>query len=353
MSGNFFGRLFRVATFGESHGPALGCVLDGVPAGLALSVDAIMLELARRRPGQSALVTARQEQDECEILSGVFDGVTTGASIALLIRNTNQRSADYTELAGLFRPGHADYTYERKYGRRDWHGGGRASGRETVARVAAGAVAKLLLRQVGISIRAGSVEIAGIGAETFAWDEVEKNPVRCPDARKAVAMADAIKAAAARGDSVGGIVACEAIGLPVGLGEPVFDKLDADIAKAVMSLGSVKGIEFGSGFTAARMLGAVHNDAMLADGRFASNRAGGVLGGISTGAPLQFRVAIKPTASIAQPQQTIDAEGNPATVVVQGRHDPCIVPRIVPVIEAMTALVLADAWLQHRAGASL
>ena len=353
MSGNFFGRLFRVATFGESHGPALGCVLDGVPAGLPLSVEAIMPELARRRPGQSALVTARQEQDECEILSGVFEGVTTGAPIALLIRNTNQRSADYTELAGVFRPGHADYTYDRKYGRRDWRGGGRSSGRETVARVAAGAVAKLLLRKAGISVRAGSVEIAGIRAEVFAWDEVEKNPVRCPDAFRAAAMADAIKAAAARGDSVGGIVACEAIGLPAGLGEPVFDKLDADIAKAVMSLGSVKGIEFGSGFAAARMPGAVHNDAMLADGRFASNHAGGVLGGISTGAPLRFRVAVKPTASIAQPQQTIDTQGNPVTIVVQGRHDPCIVPRIVPVVEAMTALVLADAWLQHRAGAGV
>jgi chorismate synthase len=353
MSGNFFGRLFRVATFGESHGPALGCVLDGVPAGLPLNVEAVMQELARRRPGQSAVATSRQEQDQCEILSGVFEGVTTGTPIALLVRNTNQRSGDYTALAEQFRPGHADYTYFRKYGRRDWRGGGRSSGRETVARVAAGAVAKLLLRTAGVTVRAGSAEIAGIAAETFDWDEAEKNPARCPDASKAAAMVEAITAAAARGDSVGGIVVCEVSGLPVGLGEPVIDKLDAELAKAVMSLGSVKGIEFGSGFAAARMTGSEHNDAMLAGGRFSSNHAGGVLGGISTGAALCFRVAVKPTASVSLPQQTVDTQGNQVTISVQGRHDPCIVPRIVPVIEAMAALVLADAWLQHRAGASL
>ena len=342
MSSNTFGALFRVTTFGESHGPALGCVVDGVPAGLPIDLDALKFELARRRPGQSGMTTPRQEADAPEILSGILNGVATGAPIAILFRNTNQHSADYDALANLFRPGHADYAWERKFGFRDARGGGRTSGRETVARVAAGAIAKQLLARHGVTVRACAIEIAGIKAATIDWDQVERNPVRAPDAEAAVRMVDAVNAARTDSDSVGGVILCEAIGLPAGLGEPVFDKLDALTAHAILSIGGVKGIEFGAGFAAAAMKGSEHNDPILPGGKFATNHAGGVLGGISNGDVFTFRCAVKPTASIAIPQDTIDRAGNPAEIATPGRHDPCLAPRIIPVVEAMTAIVLTD-----------
>ena len=340
MSSNTFGTIFRVTTFGESHGAGLGCVIDGVPAGLRIDLDFLRAELARRRPGQSGMTTPRTEADKPEILSGVLDGVATGAPLAILFRNTNQRSGDYAAIANLFRPGHADYSWERKFGFRDARGGGRTSGRETVARVAAGAVAKLILAANGITVRACAVEVAGIKAETIDWDQVERNPVRAPDSEAAERMAQAVREAAP--DSVGGVILCEALGLPAGLGEPVFDKLDALTAHAILSIGGVKGIEFGAGFAAASMKGSEHNDPILPGGKFATNHAGGVLGGISNGDVFTFRCAVKPTASIAIPQDTIDRAGNPAEIATPGRHDPCLVPRIVPVVEAMTAIVLTD-----------
>ena len=348
MSSNTFGTLFRVTTFGESHGPALGCVVDGVPAGLPLDFEMLKSELARRRPGQSGMTTPRNEADEPEILSGVLDGVATGAPIAILFRNTNQHSADYDAIANLFRPGHADYAWEKKFGFRDVRGGGRTSGRETVARVAAGAIAKQLLARHGVTIRACALEIAGIRARDIDWDQVERNPVRAPDAEAAVRMAEAVDAARADHDSVGGVILCEALGLPAGLGEPVFDKLDALTAHAVLSIGGVKGIEFGAGFAAAGMRGSAHNDPILPGGKFATNNAGGVLGGISNGDVFTFRCAVKPTASLAQPQKTVNRDGQPADISTPGRHDPCLVPRMVPVVEAMTAIVLADLLLLAR-----
>lgn len=345
MSSNTFGSLFRVTTFGESHGSALGCVVDGVPAGLPIDRDVLDRELARRRPGQSGMTTPRSEADAPEILSGVLDGITTGAPIAIIFRNTNQHSADYDSIANLFRPGHADFAWDRKFGFRDVRGGGRTSGRETVARVAAGAIAKMLLARHGITVRACALEIAGIRAESVDWDQVERNPVRTPDAGAAIRMADAINAARTDHDSVGGVILCEALGLPAGLGEPVFDKLDALTAHAILSIGGVKGIEFGAGFQAANMRGSAHNDPLLPGGKFASNHAGGVLGGISNGDVFTFRCAVKPTASLDRPQKTVDRAGQPAEISTPGRHDPCLVPRMVPVVEAMTALVLADLLL--------
>ena len=345
MSSNTFGTLFRVTTFGESHGAALGCVIDGVPAGLPIDFDALERELARRRPGQSDVTTPRKEADAPEILSGVLDGVATGAPIAILFRNTNQHSADYDSIKDLFRPGHADFTWESKFGFRDARGGGRTSGRETVARVAAGAIAKQLLARQGVTVRACALEIAGIKAGTVDWDQVERNVVRAPDAEAAVRMADAVNAARTDHDSVGGVILCEALGLPAGLGEPVFDKLDALTAHAILSIGGVKGIEFGAGFEAAAMRGSAHNDPILPGGKFATNNAGGVLGGISNGDVFTFRCAVKPTASLARPQKTVDRAGRPAEIVTPGRHDPCLVPRMVPVVEAMTAIVLADLML--------
>ena len=345
MSSNTFGSLFRVTTFGESHGAALGCVIDGVPAGLPIDFDALERELARRRPGQSDVTTPRKEADAPEILSGVLDGIATGAPVAILFRNTNQHSADYDSIKDLFRPGHADFAWESKFGFRDARGGGRTSGRETVARVAAGAIAKMLLARQGVAVRACAFEIAGIRAGTVDWDQVERNAVRAPDAEAAVRMADAVNAARADHDSVGGIILCEALGLPAGLGEPVFDKLDALTAHAILSIGGVKGIEFGAGFEAAAMRGSTHNDPILPGGKFASNNAGGVLGGISNGDVFTFRCAVKPTASIARPQQTVDRGDAPAEISTPGRHDPCLAPRMVPVVEAMTAIVLADLLL--------
>ncbi len=348
MSSNSFGRFLRITTFGESHGPAIGVVVDGVPPRLALDLAALQAELHRRRPGQSALVSPRKEADRVQVLSGLQEGLTTGAPLCLLIPSQDQRPEAYAELADTFRPGHADLSYERKYGIRDPRGGGRASGRETAARVAAGAVAKQLLAGRGVRLLGHVVELAGIRAARFEPDAIEQNPVRCADPEAALEMARAIEAARADGDSVGGVVEVRASGVPAGWGDPVFAKLDALLAGALMGIGAVKGVEVGDGFALARLRGSQANDGILPEG-FASNHAGGVLGGISTGAELVVRAAVKPTPSIAAPQRSIDREGQPLTLSVAGRHDPCIAPRLVPVAEAMVALVLADAWLAQRA----
>ena len=342
MSGNTFGKNFRITTFGESHGPGIGVVIDGVPAGLEMDETFLQAELDRRRPGQSKVTTQRNEADRAEILSGVFGGKTTGCPLAILIRNSDQHSSDYSNVANLFRPGHADYTYFQKYGIRDYRGGGRSSGRETAARVAAGAVAKMFLKTKGIQVRACALNIAGIKAEKFLWDEVENNIVRSPDPEAAVKMVEAIQQAQLAHDSVGGIVLCELLNGPTGLGEPAFDKLDAELAHAMLSIGAVKGIEFGAGFAVSEMKGSQNNDAITPNG-FETNNAGGILGGISNGDTIVFKVAVKPTPSIARKQQSIDTNRNPVDVEIKGRHDPCLVPRMVPVIEAMAALVLADA----------
>lgn len=347
MSGNTFGHLFRVTTFGESHGPGLGVIIDGVPAGLRLDPEQIQHDLDRRRPGQSKVSTMRKEADKVEILSGVMDGVTTGTALAMLIRNTDQRSRDYGNLATCFRPGHADYGYFKKYGIRDYRGGGRSSGRETAMRVAAGSVAKQLLAHYGVTIQAYTLRLGGVDAAKVDLAAVESNIVRSADPDAAEAMIAAIRAAQAEMDSVGGIIECRADGVPAGLGEPVFDKLDALIAHAMLSIGGIKGIEFGSGFAAADLRGSVNNDPITPDG-FTSNHAGGIIGGISNGNTILFRAAMKPTSSIAKEQKTIDEAGSAVTISVHGRHDPCLVPRAVPVVEAMTALVLIDALLQNR-----
>lgn len=349
MSGNTFGTLFKVTTFGESHGAAVGAVVDGVPPGLELDERDIQKELDRRRPGQSAVTTPRSEADRVEILSGVFAGRTTGTPVAMLIRNTDQHSRDYSAVEHTFRPGHADFGYTAKYGFRDYRGGGRSSGRETAARVAAGAVAKKYLADLGITARACAEEIAGISSPMTSWNEVEKNPVRAMDPEAAKKMEEAILRAREKGDSCGGIVYGEIVGVPAGLGEPVFDKLDALLAHAMLSLGAVKGIAFGNGFDAARQQGSTHNDAYLGNGKWSQNCSGGILGGISNGNVITFRLAVKPTPSVSLPQQTVDDEENPVTLTIPGRHDPCIVPRIVPVVEAMAALVIADCVLRQKA----
>jgi chorismate synthase len=349
MSGNTFGELFQITTFGESHGPALGAVVSGVPAGLKVDAEFIQRELDRRRPGSGIPgTTARREADRVKILSGVFKGVATGTPIAFVIENTDQHSADYDRMAGCFRPGHADFTYLKKYGIRDWRGGGRASGRETAARVGAGALAKLLLREYRIEVAAGVESIGAVKCETADFSAPGGNELNALDPAAVAAMREAIAAAARDNDSLGGVVRCRVTGVPAGLGEPVFDKLDALVAHAVMSIGAVKGIEFGAGFGVSELRGSVDNDPITPEG-FATNRAGGVLGGISTGAALEFRAAVKPTPSIGIVQRTIDTSGKAAEITVGGRHDVCIAPRIVPVVEAMTALVLADLLLIQRA----
>ncbi len=352
MAGSTFGRLLTVTTFGESHGPAVGAALDGVPPGLPLAESDIQRELDKRRPGQSAVTTERAESDRVEILSGVFEGKTTGTPVALLIRNESARSADYQSLRDVLRPGHADWTYLAKYGLRDWRGGGRSSGRETAARVAAGAVAKALLAPRGIEVRGYTLEIDGVRARTFDLAEIERNPVRSPDAAQAAVMVQKIEEARAAGDSVGGIAECTVSGCPAGLGEPVFDKLEALLAHAVMSIGGVRAVEVGVGIEAARMRGSRFNDELAMEaGRVVTrtNNAGGIAGGISTGSEVVVRAAFRPPASISAPQSSIDVRGEPVTVEVRGRHDPCIVPRAIPVLEAMAALVIADCLLVQDA----
>jgi len=351
VPGSVFGEFLTVATFGESHGAAVGVVVDGVPPGLPLSLDDVQRDLDRRRPGQSGVTSARREHDSAELLSGVFEGRTTGTPVAIVIRNEEHRSSDYERIRDAFRPGHADWTYHAKYGIRDWRGGGRSSGRETAARVAAGAVAKAILAERGISVTGYALEIAGVRARRVDLGEVERNPVRSPDAEAAPLMERAVAEAQAAGDSVGGVVEVIADGVPAGLGDPVFDKLEALLAHALMSVGAVRGFEVGAGFAAARMAGSAFNDELSMDGgrvRARTNNAGGVLGGISTGERIVVRCAIRPPASIARPQRTVNERGDAVEIAVEGRHDPCIVPRAVPVLEAMVALVVADRLLAQR-----
>lgn len=354
MAGNTFGVQFRVTTFGESHGPAVGCVIDGCPAGLVFDEAFLQREMARRRPGQSALVTQRREADRVQILSGVFEGHTTGAPIALLIPNEDQRPRDYEHLTDVFRPSHADYTYWAKYGDfRDYRGGGRSSARETAARVAAGAVAKMLLRQHGIEVQAYVSQVGHIALQTpytaLDLSLTEANDVRCPDPAVAEQMTQLIRQVRKAGDTVGGVVVGIVRGCPPGLGEPVFDKLHADLAKAMLSINAAKGFEYGSGFAGAAMLGSQHNDLFSAEGgpiRTLTNYSGGIQGGISNGMDIHFRVAFKPVATLLRDQPSVNTAGEPVVVKGKGRHDPCVVPRAVPIVEAMAALVVADHWLR-------
>ncbi len=348
MAGNSFGQLFRITTFGESHGGGVGVIVDGVPPLLELCEADIQKELDRRKPGQSAVTTPRQETDEVYILSGVYDGKTTGTPLMMLLHNRDQQPSAYNDIVNMFRPGHADFTYLKKYGIRDHRGSGRASGRETAGRVAAGAIARKLLRQRDVSITAYTLRAAGFACETIDLDQIEKNSMRCPDPVAAAKMTERVIQLAKEGNSTGGMVECRINGLPPGLGEPVFDKLEAELGKAVLSLGGVKGFEIGSGFSCVDMLGTEHNDWMDKDG-FITNNAGGTLGGISTGEEIVFRIAVKPTSSIEAPQRTIDKEGIERDIVTIGRHDPCLCPRMVPVVEAMAALVLEDHFKRQEA----
>lgn len=348
MAGSSFGELFRVSTFGESHGAALGAVVDGCPPGLALCEADIQQALDRRRPGNNRYTTARREPDQVEILSGVFEGKTTGTPIGLLIRNTDQRSQDYSQIKDAFRPGHADYTYQHKYGFRDYRGGGRSSARETAMRVAAGAIAAKLLAQQGIEIRAGLTQMGDIKAQHLDWTTVNDNDFFCPDATVVSDFEQLIRSLRKEGDSIGAKIHLQATGLPPGWGEPVFDRLDADLAKALMSINAAKAVAIGDGFAVVAQRGSEHRDEMTPEG-FCSNHAGGVLGGISTGQTLTADVAFKPTSSISVSGKTIDRFGQPQAIITKGRHDPCVGIRAVPIVEAMTALVLVDHWLRHRA----
>ncbi len=348
MSGNTVGRLFTVTSFGESHGPAIGAIVDGCPPGLELGEADLQRDLDRRRPGKSRHTTQRREPDEVRILSGVFEGRTTGTPIGLLIENVDQRSRDYGDIAELFRPGHADYTYQQKYGLRDHRGGGRASARETAARVAAGAIAKKYLRErLGVSVRGYVAQLGPIRAERLDWEAVEENPFFFPDAGKVAELEAYMDALRKAGDSVGARVTVVATGVPPGLGEPVFDRLDADLAHALMGINAVKGVEIGAGFASVEQKGSEHRDP-ITPGGFLSNRAGGILGGISSGQDIVVSIALKPTSSIRLPERTVNLRGEPAEVVVHGRHDPCVGIRATPIAEAMVAIVLMDHWLRHR-----
>lgn len=353
--GSVFGKIFRVSTFGESHGAGVGCVIDGCPSLLDLSADDIQRELDRRRPGGNLLGTQRNEADACEIISGVYEGKTLGTPICILVRNKDQRSQDYSEIAKLWRPSHADFTYDMKYGLRDPRGGGRSSARETIGRVAAGAVAKKFLGG-GVKITAWVESVHAIAMpmqrQTPTAEEIEASPVRCPNPQASARMEEFIKKARAECDSVGGVIRCRIEGLPAGLGDPVFDRFEADLAKAMLSIPASKGFEVGGGFASARMFGSQNNDVFALDENGAvttlTNNAGGVLGGMTTSRPVDFRVAFKPTATIAKEQKTLTRELEPTTVVGRGRHDPCVLPRAVPIVEAMAALVCADAVLVQR-----
>ena len=350
MSGNSFGKLFTVTTFGESHGPSLGAIVDGCPPGLVLSEADLQYELDRRRPGQSRHTTQRREPDQVRILSGVFEGKTTGTPIGLLIDNVDQRSKDYSAIMDRFRPGHADYTYLQKYGRRDYRGGGRSSARETAMRVAAGAIAKKYLAQrYGVTICGYLAQLGPIQAEQIVWESVAENPFFCPDPNKVAELEQYMDELRKAGDSIGARVNIVAKGVPVGWGEPVFDRLDADIAHAMMSINAVKGIEIGAGFASISQRGSEHRDEIAANEGFLSNNAGGILGGISSGQDIVVSIALKPTSSILQAGRTINLRGEPVEVVTKGRHDPCVGIRATPIAEAMLALVLMDHALRHRA----
>jgi len=355
--GNTFGHLFRITTYGESHGGGVGVIIDGCPPRIEISEAEIQVDLDRRKPGQSKITTPRKEEDKCEILAGVFEGKTLGTPISILVRNKDARSQDYSEMSEKFRPSHADATYQAKYGIRNWQGGGRSSARETIGRVAAGSIAKKILHQVaGVEIIAYVKRIqnleAIIDSDTVTLAQVESNIVRCPDSEMAEKMISAIELVRRDGNSIGGIIECVARNVPVGLGAPVFDKLEADLAKAIMSLPATKGFEIGSGFEGTRLTGREHNDEFYRDGdrtRTITNRSGGIQGGISNGENIIIRAAFKPTATIMQEQKTVDIHGEETTLIARGRHDPCVLPRAVPMVEAMVALVLCDHLLRQKA----
>ncbi len=348
MAGNSIGQSFRVTTFGESHGIALGCIVDGVPPGIPLTEEDLQHDLDRRRPGTSRYTTQRREPDSVRILSGVFEGVTTGTSIGLLIENTDQRSQDYGEIKDLYRPGHADYTYQQKYGIRDYRGGGRSSARETAMRVAAGAIAKkYLFQKYGIQVRGYLAQMGDIACELKTWEQVEQNPFFCGDPERLEALDELMRGLRKSGDSIGAKVTVVAEHVPVGLGEPVFDRLDADIAHALMSINAVKGVEIGDGFGVVTLRGSENRDEIMANG-FQSNHAGGILGGISSGQPIVAHLALKPTSSITVPGKTINSKGEEVEMITKGRHDPCVGIRAVPIAEAMMAIVLMDHLLRHR-----
>ena len=344
MAGNTYGTIFKLSTFGESHGKAIGGVIDGCPAGIELDLKAIQHDLDRRKPGQSAIVTQRKEPDEVEFFSGIFEGKTTGTPIGFAIHNTNQKSKDYSHIKDSYRPSHADYVYDEKYGIRDYRGGGRSSARETASRVVAGAIAKQFLNPVQIHAYVSAVGTISFNADPSTVDlsQIESNPVRCPDQTKAAEMEAYIKQIRKEGDTVGGVVTCVIKNVAVGLGEPVFDKLHAELGKAMLSINAVKGFEYGSGFEGTTMKGSAHNDLFNTDGSTKTNRSGGIQGGISNGMDIYFRVAFKPVATIMQSQETITSKGDTVAMQGKGRHDPCVVPRAVPIVEAMAALVLAD-----------
>ncbi len=349
MSGNSFGKLFTVTTFGESHGLALGCIVDGCPPGMSLCEDDLQLDLDRRKPGTSRYTTQRREEDRVKILSGVFEGKTTGTPIGLLIENTDQRSKDYGNIKDMFRPGHADYTYNQKYGFRDYRGGGRSSARETAMRVAAGAIAKKYLQEkYGVTVRGCLSQLGEIAVDFKNWDVVEQNAFFCPDAEKVPALETYMQQLIKDGDSIGAKISVVAEGLPPGWGEPIFDRLDADIAHAMMSINAVKGVEVGAGFASIAQRGSEHRDEITPQG-FLSNHAGGILGGISTGQDIRVHIALKPTSSLHLPGRSVDVQGNPVEVITKGRHDPCVGIRATPIAEAMLALVLMDHSLRHRA----
>ena len=350
MAGSSFGTIFKLSTFGESHGPAIGGVIDGVPANVEISLEEIQNELDRRKPGQSAIVTQRKESDTVQILSGVFEGKTTGTSIGFVIVNEDQKSKDYSHIQNSYRPSHADYTYDKKYGIRDYRGGGRSSARETASRVVAGAIAKQILAKIGVDILAYVDQVGHIRlADKVDYNEIDNNPVRCPNASIAEEMEAFIKSVKKEGDTIGGSVRCEINHLPPGLGEPVFDKLHAELGKAMLSINAVKGFEYGSGFDAIEMRGSEHNDLFNQDGSTKTNNSGGIQGGISNGMPVTMRIAFKPVATIVPEQDSIDKDGEMVKVAGKGRHDPCVVPRAVPIVEAMAAITILDYYLRNKA----
>lgn len=350
MAGNTFGKLFKLTTFGESHGEALGGIIDGCPAGIVLDFEAIQNEMQRRKPGQSSIVTQRREEDEVQFLSGIFEGMTTGTPIGFIIPNTNQKSNDYSHIENTYRPSHADYVYEQKYGIRDYRGGGRSSARETASRVVGGAVAKQIIPQIKINAFVSSVGEIFIDKpyQDLDFSKIENNAVRCPDEATALKMEKHIKEIKKQGDTIGGTITCVIQNVPIGLGEPVFDKLHAELGKAMLSINAVKGFEFGSGFCGAKMKGSEHNDSYNEDGTTKSNLSGGIQGGISNGMDIYFRVAFKPVATLIQKQEVLTNKGELIEQQGKGRHDPCVVPRAVPIVEAMAAMVLADNFLLNK-----
>lgn len=353
---NTFGNIFRLTTFGESHGPGVGGVIDGMPAGIEVDLDFLQAELNRRRPGQSALTTPRKEADRVELLSGIFEGKTTGCPIGFLVRNENQHSNDYDNLREVFRPSHADFTYQSKYGIRDHRGGGRTSARETIARVVGGAFAKMVLRQKGINITAYTSQVGPLALDkaytAYDFTEIERNPVRCPDSEMASAMGELIKQVKAEGDTIGGVITCVIQGCPVGLGEPVFDKLHAQLGAAMLGINAVKGFEYGEGFAGVTARGSEQNDVFVPDGKGGittrTNHSGGIQGGLSNGQDIYFRVAFKPVATLLREQDTVNLQGEAVTLKARGRHDACVLPRAVPIVEAMAAMVILDNYLLYN-----